>query len=514
MELTQTQISEIVGMIKATPDPNDTRAKPADTVPTLRRRKAEVETKAHAFIEQMTALDREMTPEETRQLDVFTNMQLQAAKLLEAAEKWSVVDTAVVDNGDGRSKVRKNDLMPHNDLRNTRNNRYSYSLMKAMRQWADRAKLDGIEGEVQAEMDKIPRAPGSRRSMFGPGISVPLDLPIDLEKAMRYAQRGGMSKGTIASMVKTRRALARELGEERALDTTAGAGSIPTILDTTLIEILRARMVTYNSGARVMTDMQGLFAIPRQATASTFYMVGQGGPITASNQTIDQVPFSPHTGGVNTQYTRQFLEQTNQDAEMFVREDQAAVVARGVETAAFNGQASAGYPLGLLQNMQIGVYPLGTNGLAPTWTQIVSQEAYVAYYNADVGSLGYVTDALIRGTLKLTTKVASSTFPIYLWNTEAPDFPVNGYPCMITNLLPQNLTKGSGTSLHAMIFGNWEDLIYAFWSGMDVIVDPYTSASQGAVNIITLQDFDVNVRHYQSFANCVDIISSITAPVT
>ena len=141
-------------------------------------------------------------------------------------------------------------------------------------------------------------------------------------------------------------------------------------------------------------------------------------------------------------------------------------------------------------------------------------EAYVAYFNADVGNMGYVCDALTRGTLKTTLKISASSFPIYLWNSEAPDSPVNGYPSPVTNLLPQNISKGSGTNLHAMIFGNWEDLIYAFWSGMDVILDPYTAAPQGAVNIITLQDFDVNVRHYQSFANCTDIISNITAPVT
>ena len=139
--------------------------------------------------------------------------------------------------------------------------------------------------------------------------------------------------------------------------------------------------------------------------------------------------------------------------------------------------------------------------------------SYVAYFNADVGTLSFVCDALIRGTMQLILKVGS-TFPIYLWNTESPQYPLAGYPCPVTNLLPQNVTKGSGTNLHTMIFGNWEDLIYAFWSGLDVIVDPYTSAAQGAVNIVALQDFDVNERHYQSFANCVDIISSITAPMT
>ncbi len=358
-------------------------------------------------------------------------------------------------------------------------------------------------------MSKRHRADGSLHALRG--IMVPLDLPVDRRAAKKFASRSGLKTAFMRYEERMRRDAERE--NRSGFDTTAGGGAIPTILDTTIIELLRARMVTFNLGAPVMTDMQGLFAIPRQSAATTFYMVGQGTSVTASNQTIDQVPFAPKTGGVQTQYTRQLLEQINIDAEMFVREDQAAVVARGVETAALNGQGSGGYPLGILNNMQIGVYALGTNGAAPSWTQLVAMETFPAYFNADVGNLAYVTDALIRGTLKTTAKIGS-TYPIYLWNTEAPDWPVNGYPCAITNLLPQNIAKGTGTNLHSMIFGNWQDLVYAMWSGMDTIVDPYTQAANGGVVITTLQDFDVNVRHYQSFANCVDIISGITAPIT
>ncbi len=502
--------------------------KPTLTPPELRRKKSEIDGRLRVKEEESSRTLAEASEgDKLVPDDVWTKLDGLTAEILglrkqseafrtqvEAAERWEAVDNAIA-NGEGRGRLNRDEpTLPHNDARNTRNGRLQYSVLKALRHLADpqKHKLDGIEAEVTVEMAKIPRGQGSMRHTYGSGISIPIDLPVDLRSSMRWAEKSGVSGRQISEMRQSRAELARLQAEARALDTTAGAGSIPTILDTTMIEILRARMVTYGLGAKFLTDMQGLFAIPRQATASTFYMVGQGVSVTASNQTIEQVPFSPHTGGVNTQYTRQFLEQTNQDAEMFVREDQAAVVARGVETAALNGQGAGGYPLGILQNPQVGIFPLGTNGAAPTWTQIVSMEAYVSYFNADVGSLAYVTDALIRGTLKVVAKIGS-TFPIFLWNTEAPDFPVNGYPCGITNLLPQNLTKGTGTNLHAMTFGNWEDLIYAFWSGMDVIVDPYTSASQGAVNIITLQDFDCNLRHYQSFANCVDIISSITAPV-
>jgi HK97 family phage major capsid protein len=497
--------------------------KPDATPPALRRRLADfrgqlraLDSETSAYLEDKTKDGRMLTDEEFRHLEAYNPKKLPLVNAiaacereLESAERWSIVDNP--DNSRAVDR-RRGDLMPHEDPANTRNGRHQYSMKRAILAvgWPQDYPLKGLELETHQEMNKQRRNNGLNSAS---GVLIPMDLPVDLDASLRFAQRSGLNHRNpmmAMEMAQARRALM----QQRALDTTAGAGSIPTIVDTTMIELLRPRMVTANMGARIMTDMQGLFAIPRQSSASTFYMVTQGGSVTASNQTIDQVPFSPHTGGAYTTYTRQFLEQTNQDSEQFVREDQSAQVARGVETAALNGQAALGWPMGLLQNPQIGVYPLGTNGTAPTWTQLISMISYVAYYNADVGSLSFVCDALTRGTLQLTLKISASTFPIYLWNTEAPDFPVAGHPCPVTNLLPQNISKGNASNLHAMIFGNWQDLIYAFWSGLDVIVDPYTAAAQGAVNIVALQDFDVNVRHPQSFANCVDIISSITAPTT
>ena len=493
-------------------DARSRKDKPNDAVPSIRRKLSTVKTEARSYYEEKTKDDREMTEEEFTKMEEFTSRTLHLERELEIAERW-----AVVDGGDQpqtpqeRRDQRGNHYMPWDDEGNTRKGRWQYLMCRALLNvgWPHAYPLKGIEKETHDELVKQRTIEGRMHS----GTLIPMDLPINLRTSMAYARRMGFDRGTLQDMANARRQLG--IAQQRALDTTAGAGSIPAIVDTTIIELLRPRMVTANMGARLMTDMQGLFAIPRQTTASTFYMVTQGGSITGSNQTIDQVPFSPHTGGAYTTYTRQFLEQTNQDTEQFVREDQSAQVARGVETAALNGQGALGWPMGLLQNPQIGVYPLGTNGAAPTWTQLISMISYIAYYNADVGSLSFVCDALMRGTLQLTLKISASTFPIYLWNTEAPDFPVAGHPCPVTNLLPQNISKGnSGAVLHAMIFGNWQDLIYAFWSGLDVIVDPYTAAAQCAVNIVALQDFDVNIRHYQSFANCVDIISSITAPIT
>lgn len=373
------------------------------------------------------------------------------------------------------SAGRVSNPLPHQDPANARQK--PYSVMKAIRQQLGaregRDRLDGLELEVHAEMQK------RRGGRPAQGVLVPWDLPSG------PALRSGSP-------------------ERRALDTTQGVGSIPTILDGTMIDALRARLITAAMGAKVLNDMRGLFAIPRQSGVGTSYWVAEGVSVTASNQVIDQVPFTPRTVGALTDYTRRFLEQTNQDSEAFLRDDLMAIIARAVDTAALNGLGASNQPKGILQTSAVATVAIGTNGGFPTWATLVNLESAVANLNADLGNLAYVVNSADRGILKQTPKIGS-TFPFFLWDTGSPDAPLNGYRSGVTNLLPNNLTKGSGNNLSPMIFGNWADLVIAFWSGIDLLVDPYTGGAAGTVRIICLQDADVNLRHPESFAKCVDV---------
>src|SRR5262249_7741440 len=155
------------------------------------------------------------------------------------------------------------------------------------------------------------------------------------------------------------------------------------------------------------------------------------------NQTIDQVPFTPKTVGAFTDISRRFAELVNTDAEMFVRDDLANIVARALDLAALNGTGASNQPLGVIQNPSVTIEAIGTNGGAPTWDMIVNLETDVAAANADMGALSYITNAKVRGKLKRTAKIGS-TYPIYLWDTIGGDTPLNGYPAYVTNQLPSN----------------------------------------------------------------------------
>jgi hypothetical protein len=85
---------------------------------------------------------------------------------------------------------------------------------------------------------------------------------------------------------------------------------------------------------------------------------------------------------------------------------------------------------------------------------------------------------------------------------------VNGYAAYVSNNVPSNLTKGSGTNLSAMIFGNWEELLIGLWGSLDLLVDPYSNADSGRVRIVAFMSADIAVRRAASFAAIVDAITT------
>ena len=72
---------------------------------------------------------------------------------------------------------------------------------------------------------------------------------------------------------------------------------------------------------------------------------------------------------------------------------------------------------------------------------------------------------------------------------------------------PSNLTKGSGTNLSAVIYGNFADLLIGMFGQLEILVDPYTDFAKGTVGVRGLQSIDIAVRHAESFAAMQDAIA-------
>ncbi len=461
----------------------------------LRQARAKLLDEARELTERSEKENRTMNADEQNRFDAILGGESAAGKIAgEAnalAQRISQIErTIAVDSfpEDHETRRRGVDLpLPHEDESNV-GTRFQYSLIKAIRQMASKGQepLDGLELEVSKTL-------AERSHKVAQGVMVPYRTsgPKGWQAESRF--RDGRFR------------------EKRALDTSAGAGTIPTILSKDWIELLRHNMAVMAAGASEILDLQGKFSIPRQTGASTGYWLSEAGTTTLSNQTFDQVAFTPKTVGAATDITRRFFELTNAtSAEEMVKADLTAVIARAIDLAALNGSGNSGQPLGIMQNTAITgatshTYSYGTNGGAPTWTGLVA--LHTAVTRSDASTLGvgaYMSNADMEGCLAATCKIGT-TFPVFLLSDNGTIFNKSFY---VTTQLSNALTKGAGTGLSPIIYGIWSQLFLAYWSGVDILVDPYTGSTSGNVRIVALQDMDIQVRHNEAFAMSTDVITT------
>lgn len=292
---------------------------------------------------------------------------------------------------------------------------------------------------------------------------------------------------------------------------TAGGHLVGTDhLGASFIEILRNAMMVRRMGARILSGLNGNVAIPKQTGAGTHTWIStEGGAATETNQTFGQVTLAPKTLGAFTEMTRQLLLQSDPSVEQIVRQDLAMVLALAIDLAAINGSGASGQPEGVLQTTGIGDVAGGTNGLAPTWANIVNIWKEVAIDNADFGATGFMVNATTVGKLA-TTEKASGTAQFIVPDLPGPDgmTSIAGQRAGVSNQVPSNLTKGSGTDLSAIVYGNWADLLIGEWGTLDLLVDPYTSSASGTVRVSAFQSVDTAVRRAESFSAMQDAITA------
>jgi len=286
---------------------------------------------------------------------------------------------------------------------------------------------------------------------------------------------------------------------------TAGGHTVQTdLMANDFITLLRNRSYMMQV-ATVMSGLNGNVAIPRHTTAATAYWVAENGAPTESQQAFDQVTLTPKTVGAFTDFSRRLTLQSSIDVEAFVRNDLATILALEIDRVALHGSGASNQPTGIASTAGIGSVAGGTNGAAPSWANIIALESAVAVANADVGNLAYCTNAKVRGKLKSVEKATNTGMFVF---TEGST-PLNGYNAVITNQVASNLVKGtSGAVCSAIFFGNWRDLLIGMWSGLDLLVDPYTGSTAGTVRVVALQDVDVAVRHPESFAAMLDALTT------
>ena len=299
--------------------------------------------------------------------------------------------------------------------------------------------------------------------------------------------------------------------EQRVFSTTnpgGGPGSnlIQTTVSPNLIDRLRERTVVRGMGATVLGGLVGNLSIPRLKASASATWFAENGAITVADPQTDAVLLTPkHCGGI-VSLSRNMIMQPSVDVTRMVEDDLMKLLAVALDQAALVGGGSNA-PSGILAGSSgVPIVSGGTNGAAISYANVIDLIGAVDASNALAGSLGFVTNAKVVKSARQTLKTSADTSSNFVMTDPAA---LAGYPLASTQNVPATFTKGTGTALSALIFGDWSSLIIGFWSEIDILVNPYDSTGYAAGNVLVraAMTADVELKHAAAFAALTDVIA-------
>ena len=352
----------------------------------------------------------------------------------------------------------------------------AYSFRKAM-QMATSGRKEGVEGEMSAVA-----AAEFQRS----GVSVAAhSLLIPSEVFTRsMTATGGTS------------------GSEGGVNIQTSVGGI--------IDVLMPKMVLNGLGVQKLSGLVGNLDMP---TASTLPAAGwntENGTATEKSPAFGKVTFSPKRLAAFIAVSNQLMLQSSNSIDTYVREFLLNAMALELEKAAIKGGGS-NEPVGILGNSNINIAYAGNaasnstnaNGAAAVWADVVNLDKLVDVANAQGNA--YITNPKVKAALQLTPRQSSGVEGNFVLPSATNE--LNGYPFNWSTTVPSNLSKGSSSTLSALIYGDFTKMAIASWGGMELTVDPYSGAKGGLTNVILNSYLDVNLLQPTAFAAIKDIVA-------
>jgi HK97 family phage major capsid protein len=328
----------------------------------------------------------------------------------------------------------------------------SYSLGRAILGQLN-GKLDGLEGELHQELS---------RGREARGLMVPAAILLSGETRAQTISVG-----------------------------TKGGFLLPTTI-TDPADRFRPALRTEALGATVLRNLVGDVELPMLTASGTAQWINaESQDVTTTDAAFAKARLSAKTVAGQYELTRG-MRNNVLAAEGILTRDLGLILAAAIDAAAINGAAS---PVGILNTAGVTKVTTETMG-SPAVTDLAGTAANLIF---DLNAADVPASA--RGFL-MSPKVAQAAM-------KAKDADLHTIPMAeqfhnerfeVSSNVPDNI--GGGANKSALIYGEWAELIVAYWSGVDLLVNPYHSsvASRGGALIHAFIDVDVAVRRAAAFA--------------
>jgi len=321
----------------------------------------------------------------------------------------------------------------------------TFSLSRAVKQIMNGGKLDGAEAEWRQE-------------------------------AERYAQQRGLEcTGNISIPA---RALYRTADDHQATAGESGAGFVPTVAQPG-IAALRVPSTLERAGVTVIQNAQGILQFPRIGTPAAAGNVGEIVDSPNSGMVIDSVTMNPERATAKTVYSKELLMQGGAGVDALISGDLAAAINQKIDVDAFAD---------IMADTAVNIH--GTDGTDVEFTTAVANamEGLVLADGADLSAAAWV---MSPKAYELSKSLAQVNAVSALW--EGNNF--NRYAAFATPHLVNDVLDDTSTVGGQMLFGNFaQGGLLAFYSGLDLLADPYSLSVSNQIRLIATRYFDFAIR--------------------
>lgn len=348
-----------------------------------------------------------------------------------------------------------------------------YSLRKALVSLAERnSPLSGLELEMHQEAEKEARM-------------------------SNIATAGGVM---IPQMV-----LDRMYAKRAPLDPSTGNGAnLYGEVSLGYVDALRPQSVALQLGAEYMAGMTNSFKIPRENAVFAPSFKATQAAATESSPTFAKADFAPKRATGYMDVDRQLLVQTANAIEARLRNQLVVGHAQLLDRIAFQGAAANDEPVGILNDSDVAVLAIGTNGGAITKALIEQLVQRLEEANGMNDNARFVVSPILKRILKGVAMDSGSGQ--FVWDRLTNQ--IDGIGAIATTHIPKNLAKGTGTNLTAAVLGDFRAASYAQWGGTEIIVDTVTQALAGNIRYVPIQYVDFHVTQPGHFQVIKDITTS------
>lgn len=335
----------------------------------------------------------------------------------------------------------------------------TWSLSRAIKQIATNGRLDGVEDEWTREA----RKDNERR-----GLEMDGNVGIPSFAIYRAGETDQMTATTAGG-------------------DAGGPGFVPQNVPG-VIEALRAPSVIEQTGVTTINNATGNLKFPRVATKATLAERDEIATSAAAGMQLDEVTLTPERVTAFTSYSKQLALQGGQDVDRLILGDLVAAMNARIDTSAFADIIAT------TDGSTINI--AGTDGADDSLNAalVYAMESAVLADGANLAESRFV---MSPKAFQLSRSQAAVSSVSALWeNGRFASYEALATPYLLDDTLDDNTNVGG-----QMLFGNFRQAgILARFGSPDILVDPYTLATNGQIRIHINAFWDFALRQPAALA--------------